>query len=80
MQDGNARGNVGILYFRVAGERANSQLAIAIFYIGKPGDEIEVNQMLWISKAQLHQRDQALAAGQHFGVHSQLREHRGRLF
>ncbi len=59
----------------MARHRAQAQHAIAAD-VGSSRNEVEIDEMPRRGETKLHQRDEALAAGQKLGLVAQLAEHR----
>ena len=49
----------------VAGQRADPDLAVLLADVGQLGEVVDVDQVLGVGQAQLHHRQQAVAAGDH---------------
>ncbi len=58
----------------MAHQGADPELAVGFLDRIEPGDAVHVDQVSGIGEPELHHRDQALAAGQHFGVVAMGRE------
>ena len=79
VQDGDFGCDGRILDFRMTSQRPEVKVAVGFIDLRSSRDKVEVHQMCGIGEAQLHQRDEALAAGQQLGVVPELRQY-GRCF
>ena len=71
--------HIGRLDGRLAGQRPDRQRAILLAYVGDVGQPVDVDQHCRPDQAQVHQGDQALAAGQDFSVVAVSRQPRQRI-
>jgi hypothetical protein len=61
----------------LTGQRADPQKPVGFSNARQPGDRVDVDEMGRVGETELHQRDEALASREDFGVLAELRQQRG---
>src|ERR1700687_243251 len=68
MKNRDSGSDGGFLDLSVPGEGSEAQCSVLFLYVGGPRNEVQIHQMAGIRKAQFHERNQALAAGEQLGL------------
>ena len=71
--------NLRAVQVRLPGEASNAKDAVVFAYVGQARYPVDVHDIFRHGQLQLHQRDQALASGQHDGFGAVLLEQGDRL-
>src|SRR5579864_8795460 len=77
VQDGKPHTHGRVLNLGVSSQSAKAHGAVLLIDVARARNKVQIDQVARIRETQLHERNQALAAGEHLGIIAELRKHGG---